>query len=211
MDPTAMPPPAAPQQGQPTSGMQAPGAEAMSPDQGVDDPQAEQQFELILAGLLEFIVGKGRAGIEKQIKESKDVPQVVGQITYTLIEEASKQAQQAGQELDMDVLFGVAAEVIDSLLRMADKLGKDIDPEAAREEAMMSALQAYLMTAKADPEQQEIARQMLAEMQAQGDTEVAAAELQRMGQRAGVDPFGGGEPQEKPLAKSTRFALMGGE
>jgi hypothetical protein len=189
-------------------GMQAPGANAMPPE--AEDPQAEQQYETILAGLLEFVFGKGRAGIEKQINDAENVAEVVGTITYTLIEEASKQAQQAQQDLDMDVMFGVAAELIDSLLRMAEKMGKEVDPEASREEAMMAALQAFLMTAKADPEQQEIARQMLAEMASEGDTDMAASELQRMGAKAGVDPFGGGEPQEKPLSKATRFAMMEG-
>jgi hypothetical protein len=181
-----------------------------APVDGDDNPQAEQQFETILAGLLEFIVGKGSAGIEKQLKDAKNVPEAIGQITFTLIEEASQQAQQAQQELDMDVLFGVAAEVIDSLIRVAQKLGKDIQTEEAREEAMMSALQAFLMTSKADPEQQEIAKQMLAEMAAEGDTDMAAAELQRMGQRAGVDPFAEEGPQQKPLAKAAKFSMMGG-
>lgn len=190
MDPTAM-----------QSPMQAPGAEPAD-----DNPQAEQQFETILAGLLEFVFGKGRKGIEQQIKGAKDVPEAIGQIAYSLIEEASKQAQESQQELDMDVLFGVAAELIDSLIRMADKLGKDIDEDTAREEAMMAALQAFLITAKADPEQQEIAKQMLAEMTAEGDTDMAAVELQRMGKRAGTDPFAG--DQQKPAAK--RPSLMEG-
>jgi len=220
MDPMMMqqPPQEAPQQppqGPPMMQEQGPMPPPMAgpqsaPVDGDDNPQAEQQFETILAGLLEFIVGKGSAGIEKQLKDAKNVPEAIGQITFTLIEEASQQAQQAQQELDMDVLFGVAAEVIDSLIRVAQKLGKDIQTEEAREEAMMSALQAFLMTSKADPEQQEIAKQMLAEMAAEGDTDMAAAELQRMGQRAGVDPFAEEGPQQKPLAKAAKFSMMGG-
>lgn len=176
--------------------------------QGAEDMQDEQEFEHILAGLLDYVYGKGLAGIEKQIKAAKkDVAEAIGRITFTLVSEASKQAQQAGKDIGMDVMFGVATEVIDSLIRMAEKLGKDIDPDETREDAMMVALQTFLMTTKGDPEKQEIAQQLLAEMAAEGDTDMAASELQRMGQRAGVDPFA----EEGQPPKPARPSLMGGE
>lgn len=177
---------------------QAPGQQQM-PDETADDAADQDIFERILSAILEGIYGPNQKNIEKRLQAAKDVPQAVGRMTYAMIEDVSEKAARRQQEVGIDVLMGVATEVIDSLLRLAQSMRLKMPPEQeAREEALLAAVHAFTVNPKTTPEQQEIALQMLAEMTAEGDTAKAAEGLSQIGKRMGVDPFSDGKPQRKP-------------
>lgn len=161
-----------------------------------DSGQDQQLFENMVAGITEFMFGKGKGDIANQLAGSKELSQTIGEIAFTLVQSAVEQVKQAGQEqaMDMDLLFGVAAETIDSLIRMVQALHLQAKPEnELREQAMIVAVQSYLQTAKPGSDEQAAAQQMLAQMHANGTTDQAAQELQGIGERAGVDPFAGAQ------------------
>jgi uncharacterized protein with beta-barrel porin domain len=197
----AAPPQAAPMQSAPMQ--EAPEA-APSPDE-------TDTFENMVAGLIEHMYGPAEAGILKQLKAAKNPAKEAGNITMLMVQEAASQAEAAGREFDMDMLLGVATEVIDSLLKMAQAAKVKIaDEEDFRSEALFSAVQAYVASKPPGSEEQEAAKAMLAEMQANGMVDEGAAELQRLGQKHGVDPFAQKPPQQKPMAQAVRTGLMAG-
>ncbi len=198
--------------------MAAPGL--MAPPAPPADPMADQAggidadtdtFETMVAGLIEFIYGKGQKGIARQLKDAKHLPQAVGMVTLQLVKTAADQASAAGREFDLDMVLGCATEIIDSLFQMARALKLDVgDPEQASTEALFVAIQAYQASTPPGSEEQEAAKAMLAQMQQDGTVDEGVAALQEMGAKAGVDPFAAEEPQQTPLAQGVRAGLMGG-
>jgi hypothetical protein len=181
--------------------------------QGEEVPTEQETvtFETMTAGLKEYIFGPATDKILAQLKEGKNPAQAAGNITLLLVQEAAKQAEAAQQEFDMDMLLGVATEVIDALMQLAQAgKVKIADPETFMAEALLTAVQGYAATTPPGSEEQAAAQEMLAQMQQDGTVEQGAAELQRLGQKAGVDPFAQAQPKEKPIAQGVRAGLMGG-
>ncbi len=194
-------------------GLMAGAAPPPNPTAPGADPDTET-FETMVAGLLEYIYGKGEKGIRKQLKDAKNLPQTVGLAAFHLVKSAADQATQAGHEFDLDMVMGVATEVIDSLFKMAAALKLKVgDPEQANAEALFTAVQAYQQTAKPGSEEQESAKAMLAQMQQEGMVDEGAATLQELGAKAGVDPFADANaaqaPPQTPMAQGVRAGLMG--
>lgn len=150
-----------------------------------------ETFETMVAGLVKNIFGPGEKGIKDQLKQSKDLPFDIGNLTYTMVDAAADQAGKAGREFDLDMLMGVSAEVIDSLLQIAEAIGliEAADDEEMREDCMMNAIQAYLTAGEASPEEQEAAKQMLAQMEDDGTVAASTGTISAIGARHGVDPF----------------------
>lgn len=196
--------------------MAAPGMQE-DPQAMQEDPQADavdqETFEQMVAGLLEFIHGKGRRGVMKKIEEAKDeesLAEAIGMSAYTLTHEAASQMSQKGASMDMDMLLGVATEMIDALVRMAQAMKKPIaDPETLSEQALIFALNAYIQTANPSEDEKAEAMAVLQQMGASGMLEEGAAQLQDLGARSGVDPFAQSAPQQKPMAKGIQQGLMG--
>lgn len=174
-----------------------------------------QTFETMLAGLLEHMHGPARKGIVKQLKSAKDddgAAQVIGRIAYTLTAEAQKQALEAQQETDIDMLLGVVTELIDSLLRLSQSVGgRAKDDDETREKCLMYALQAYLTLANPSDEERQIAMEALQEMGANGMVAEGMSQIQGIGKRHGVDPFAEVDqvPQKNPMAAGVKKGLMG--
>ena len=188
-----------------------PGTDTSAP---AENQQGDQDtFENMVAGLTEFIFGKGKQGIVDQLRASKDIPQTIGEIAFSLLTEAGKQAEESSTDIDMDILLGVASEVIDSLIRMVDALKIDApEDDAIREQAMIVAVQSYLSTAKPGSDEQEAAKQVLMQMQSSGTVDEGAAQLKEMGARRGVDPFAEQAPPEQAPPEQTppQAPLMNG-
>lgn len=183
-----MPPAGAPQQGM----------------QGGDIDPDEKTFEEFLAGVLEHIYGPGYEDISKQLRAGKDddsLAKIIGTVSYTLVAEGSKQAEQAQVDLDIDILLGVVTEIIDSLLKLAQKLKIKVKAESSvRERALIYTLHTYLTTANPSPEEQQIAQEALREMGSNGMVSEGVAQLHDLGEREGVDPFDqadAGQPKPK--------------
>lgn len=179
--------------------------------------EEQQLYEDMVAGITEFLFGKGKGDIANQLANAQEMSQTIGEIAFTLVQSAAEQVKGAGQDglMDMDMLFGVTAETIDSLIRMVEALKIEAAPaDQLREQAMIVAVQSYLQTAQPGSEEQAAAQQMLSEMHADGTTEAGAAELQGIGERAGVDPFAGagGEqmPPEEEMPPADAGPMMGG-
>lgn len=190
--------PAAPM---PQGGM-APNA-APADEDAPPSPQETETFETMVAGLLEYIYPPGsdqpNPGIVQQLREAKDPAGAAGNVTLLLVQEAAKQAEAAGLEFDMDMLLGVATEVIESLMKLAKASKVKItDDETFMAGALFAAIQGYIASTPPGSEEQDAAKAMLAQMQQAGMVDEGAAELQRLGQKAGVDPFAQAEapPQD---------------
>lgn len=157
-------------------------------------PEEQDAYETMLSALRSHIFGGAEEGIRAQLRQSQDVAQDVGSMTLALVMEASKQAGEAGIETGFDFLIAIATEVIDDLLDIADAMGiVDGVTDDDREKAMFSAIQSYLMSAEVPPEEQEIAKQQLAELNESGEVERVAQHVrERAIREEGVDPFADG-------------------
>src|SRR6476659_642188 len=74
-------------------------------------PQASNHdadtYATMLAGLRKYIFGPGEKGIVSALMHADDRGRVLGELVFSLMQEAGKQAKMAGRELDMDILLGV--------------------------------------------------------------------------------------------------------
>lgn len=185
------------------------------------DP-ATETTEMMVAGLKEHIMGAGEEGIIARLKEgAQDLPRTVGTLTLAMVQEAARQAEEAQREFDLEMLLEVSADIIDSLLQLSEAIGLIDDPEdkALREDSLMSAVEAYMMSSETTPEEQEAAQQMLQQMASGGQLDEASQVISEIGRRQGVDPFaeegaapvdaaqGAGQPAPQP---GQRPPLIGG-
>lgn len=157
-------------------------------------PQAEDQdgatFTAMVAGLRGHIFGKGEQGIVEQLTKAQgdEIGRVMGEITFALVQEAAHQAESAGRELSMDILLGVATEVIDDLSELMDAHGVTIT-DKDREYALLYAQQLYQQSLDPSEEEQAAAKQQLAALKQDGSVDTATKYVQQRGMEAGVDPF----------------------
>lgn len=165
------------------------------------DPDTEQ-YETLVAGITEHIYSDAvLPKIQQQLKQSQDLPKDIGSLTLSLIMAGADQANQAGQELGLDVLMGAATEVIDSFIKIAEASGVDTgNLDDLREASLYAALEAYGTLSTTSPEEQDAAKQMLAQMQQDGTVQSAADHLQQRGQQVGVSP---------PAPRPSKTSLMG--
>lgn len=154
------------------------------------DARDEDTFDQMVAGLLEHLAGPaGKQAVEK-LRKAESPAREAGTLAFALIKMAMEQAQQAQRPVDLDMALGIATEVIEALMTMAQAAKVKIaDAEQFMAEALFTAIEAYSVSAPDDPEAQEAAKAMLAQMQADGLVQEGAAELQRLGAKVGVDPF----------------------
>lgn len=150
-----------------------------------------ETFETMVAGLNQHIFGAAEKDIINQLRSSQNIAKDVGLMALTLVQTAADQATQAGREFDIGMLIGVASEVIDSMLEIAEAAGfiEDSKDEALLEDSMFAAVEGYAATAEPNSDEAEAAQQMLRQMADDGMLAEAEGVVSKMGARQGVDPF----------------------
>lgn len=177
-----------------------------------DDEQ--KLYETLLAGLLNFIWGQGQADIQRQLQQAtKDtLATIIGHITFALVQQGADQAEKSGKHLSMDMLLGVATEMIESLEKMAGAMNIQFDAKAVSLQALVQALNDYAESLPQGSQAQAEAKQALKEF-GQQNIDDAASTVQQIGQANGVDPFAqagqsGGQPPGAAAAPQPQ-GLMG--
>lgn len=158
---------------------------ARAPQQ--QDPEADT-YATMVAGLRDHIFGKGEQGIVEQIQQADEPGRVMGEITFALVQEAAHQAEQAGRELSMDILMGVATEVIDDLTQLMEAHGMEVKQQD-REYALLYAQQLYVQSSNPTDDERNAAKQTLAGMKEDGSLDTATKYVQQRGAENGTDPF----------------------
>lgn len=150
----------------------------------------EDTFVMMVSGLRNHIYGNAEQGIVEQLQQAPEgeIGRVMGEITFALVQEAAHQAEENGRELSMDILMGVATEVIDDLAELADAHGMQVQ-DKDREYALLFAQQLYVDNSDPSEDEQNAAKQTLAQMKQDGDVDVATHYVQQRGTEEGVDPF----------------------
>ena len=160
---------------------------AGQPQVGVDPD--EQTYTMLVAGLRTHIFGKGEAGIVKAITNADQIGRVVGEVVFALVKEAATQASKANRDLDLDILMGVATEVIDDITELMAGHGVEIS-EKDREFALMYAQQLYVESSDPTDDDREAAKSLLRDLKQDGSVDQAVSYVQQRGAEEGVDPFG---------------------
>lgn len=150
----------------------------------------DKLYQTILAGLLDWIWGKGQPDIQRQLQQASQdtLPTAIGHIVFALVQEGSEQAHDAGHDPSMDVLLGVATELIESLEKMAAALGFQFDAQAVSMQALTTALTDYAHSLPDGSAAQKDAQDALRQLDP-GDVRQAGQTLQQIGAQNGVDPF----------------------
>jgi hypothetical protein len=173
-----------------------------APTPGLDTPEtaggpqaadpSEETFVQMVAGLRNHIFGQGEQGIAQRMSEAGDSPdqvaRVLGELTFALVWEAAKQAEAAQRELDMDMLMGVATEVIDDISELMTAHGMQITDQM-KHDALMYANQIYVENSNPTDEERAAAKQTLADQRQVGEVDKAVSYVQKRGMEAGADPF----------------------
>lgn len=207
--------PNAPQGTSPTAMPGGSGAVPMGGGQGQLDtaatankPQAGDPdsvtYATMVAGLREHVFGKGEQGIMSALQgvDPKDIGRVLGEVVFALVQEAAKQAQQAGRELDMDILLGVATELIDDITELLDAHGIKLSQQD-REYALLYAQQLYVQSYNPTDDDRNAARQQLAQYKQDGSVDTAVKYVQQRGMENGTDPFGVQQMQPGLMSKGS--------
>lgn len=147
-------------------------------------------YETLLAGLLDWVWGKGQADIQRQLQQATPdtLATVIGHIVYALVQQGAEQGHAAGHDFDMDMLLGVATELIESLEKMAGAMNMQFDAQAVALQALTQALNDYADSLPDGSQAQQDAREALKQL-SQQDLNDAGSTLSEIGQRNGVDPF----------------------
>lgn len=174
---------------------------------GLDDAQSARQpqavaqdedtFVMLSAGLRNYVYGPGEKGIVEGLMQADDRGRVMGEMVFALVQEAAKQAEDAGRELDMDILMGVATELIDDITELLAAHGTELT-DKEREYALLYAQQLYVESYNPAPEEREAAKAQLAEFYKDGSVHQTAAYVQKRGTEEGVDPFGVNSMGQRP-------------
>lgn len=158
-------------------------------------------YETLLAGLLNWVWGKGQPDIQHQIQAATPdtLPTIIGHITFALVQQGAEQGEQAGHDFDTEMLLGVATELIESLEKMAAGMDMQFDAKAVSLQALTQVLNDYAESLPDGSQAQQEAQQAMRELSPDTFNQ-AAGTLQQIGQENGVDPFaqGGGQPQGAP-------------
>lgn len=173
-------------------------------------------YETLLAGLLDFVWGKGRADIQRQLQQATpdSLATIIGHITFALVQQGAEQGEKAGHAFGMDMLMEVAMELIQSLEKMAAAMNLAFDPHAVSLQAMVQALNDYADTLPRNGQTQQEAADALQSADPAVMQE-AGATLQTIGERHGIDlsslvkeRLGQGE-QSAPAPTASPQGLMG--
>lgn len=177
-----------PQTAAPSNPQQGPG-QTSAPSDGSDAKQ-QKLYEAMLAGLLDFVWGQGQADIQRQLQQAtKDtLATIIGHIVFALVQQGADQAEKAGHHLSMDMLLGVATEMIESLEKMAGAMNIQFDAKAVSLQALVQALNDYAESLPPGSAAQQDAQEALKEF-SQQNVDSAAGTVQEIGQANGVDPF----------------------
>lgn len=173
-------------------------------------------FETLLAGLLDWVWGKGKPDIQRQIQQATPdtLPTVIGHVTFALVQQGVEQGEQAGHDFDTEMLLGVATELIESLEKMAGALGQQFDAKSVSLQALTQVLNDYAESLPDGSQAQKEAQEAMQEL-SPGDMDQAAGTLSEIGQQNGVDPFaqqggqGGGDPTQQGVPSQQQQGLMG--
>jgi hypothetical protein len=171
-------------------------------------------YETMLAGLLDWVWGKGKADIQRQIQQATPdtLATVIGHIAYALVQQGAEQGEAAGHEFSMDMLMGVATEIIESLEKMAAAMNMQFDAQAVALQALTQALNDYADSLPDGSQAQQEAREALKELNPQ-DFDDASSTLAQIGERNGVNPFaqdgGAAAPAQSASPAPQQGGLMG--
>lgn len=147
-------------------------------------------FEVLLAGLIKWVWGPGKADIQRQIQQATPdtLATIIGHIVYALVQQGAEQGAKAGHDLTMDMLLGVATDLIESLEKMAAALNMQFDPHAVAMQALTQALNDYAESLPDGSAAQKEAQDALKQLSPSAMHQ-AAGTINTIGQRNGVSPF----------------------
>ena len=159
------------------------------------------------------IHGRGRDEILQKL-EQNPTADTVAEVTHTTIMDIDTQAAQRGAPLDIEVLLGVATEIIDMLIEIMDAMGIQAVADELREESLIKVALLHMKTVEGDPEQVAAAEEMLATLVQDGTmdmslnhiSEKASAEEGQM--RAAGRQMAG--PSRNPISAGVERGLMQG-
>ena len=183
-------------------------------DYGDDELLAE-----ISDGISDYIHGEARDHVSTELAQSgEDLADTIAAIAYQIMTQTSEQVAEMSPEMvTFDVLIPLATETIDYLIEMADAVGAPIPNEDdLRGDAFIKMIEVHMAKVGDDPEQLQIAQEMLAEMMESGDIEAAEQYVNDRIQREGGDPSKAqamgeqmlAQPRQDPLAQGVQQGLM---
>ena len=174
-------------------------------------------IDAVLDGISDYLHGEARDQIAGTLAD-QEIPldESVAAMAYSTLTQAVDQVEGADPSvLEMDNLLFLATETIDFLLEIADAVGKDYDPQEIRERSFFELIQLHMARMEGDPEQQEIARQMLEEMAGDGTLDQAEKYITDRVKATGGDPAQMDgmaqqmmQPRQDPLAGAVQQGLM---
>jgi hypothetical protein len=154
----------------------------------VSDPDADT-FASMVAGLRKYLFGPGEQGVVDALQHADDPGRVLGEVVFSLVQEAVKQSKAQNNDMSMDILLGVATELIDDITELMDAHGMQLS-QKDREYGLLYAQQLYVQNYNPTDDDREAAKAQLGQFQKNGALDTAVSYVQQRGAEAGADPFG---------------------
>jgi len=122
------------------------------------------------------IHGRGRDEILQKL-EQNPTADTVAEVTHTTIMDIDTQAAQRGAPIEIDVIIGVATEIIDMLIEIMDAMGIQTNPDELREESLIKVAILHGESVEGDPEQKAASEAVLAALVEDGTMDMSMAHI----------------------------------
>ena len=112
-------------------------------------PEEENQIDIFLGGLKDFIWDDGYNSIVAKLKKGQSkIPETVGEIAGRMVKKEVKASDDANNSVSRDILYGIGAEVVNELFEVAHQEGlyvtsNEQEQQADQGDALIAAVQKY--------------------------------------------------------------------
>ena len=112
-------------------------------------PEEENQIDIFLGTLKDFIWDEGYNTIVGKLKKGQDkLPETIGDMAGRMVNKEVKASDSAENSVSRDLLFGIGAEVVNELFEVAANEGlykktNEQEQQADQGEALISAVEKY--------------------------------------------------------------------
>lgn len=193
------------------------------------DPREAALVEDMIMDAMEYIHGKGSNEIVKSLENSTDTAATMAAISYKVVKGvADKRAKSAQVEMDMDMLMGVATEVIDmttEVAQAAEQIIPGTNQTQLKEDTLLrlTALHGEQLEGEGGfaPEMKEAAKTDMRDYMSDGGTQKGFDYINARAAEEGLNPkdmmragneaaLGSKRPLSEAITNSLRGGLMSG-
>lgn len=144
----------------------------------------------MIAEAVDYVHGRARDQIVKQLGNAKDTSETMAAITYKTAEGILRKYKGKGLDAELDLAMGLATEVIDMQMEILERVNPNVvntNQQRLREDALLRTITMYAENLEDTPETQAQAKEMLASFMQDGSVDTAFGYVNRRAKEEGLN------------------------